>query len=107
MEVFASRAPEVCCGRGDVEVFASIALEVRRRRVNVDHEACCGPGDVEVFASRALEAHCWCSDEEVWRYGGGLQACRRGGVCLKGSGALEVRCRRVDMEVFASRAPEL
>ena len=40
---------------------------------------------------------------ELRSSGGSLQACRRGGVCLKGTGALEVRCRRVDVEVFASR----
>jgi len=31
---------------------------------------------------------------------------RREGICPKSSGALEVRCRRVDVEVFASRAVE-
>ena len=36
---------------------------------------------------------------EVWRSGDALQACR--------CGVLEVRCRRADVEVFASRAPEL
>ena len=32
------------------------------------------------------------------RYGGGLQACRRGGICLKSSGALEAGCMCVDVE---------
>ena len=48
-------------------------------RLRVPLAPCCGPGDVEA----------------------------RGGVCLKSSGALEVRCRRVDVEVFASRGLEM
>ena len=48
-------------------------------RLRVPLAPCCGPGDVEA----------------------------RGGVCLKSSGALEVRCRRVDVEVFASRGLEV
>ena len=71
---------------------------------------CCGPGDVEVFASRALE---------LWRpatapgtlpqkrSGDALQACRCGGIYLKSPGALEARCRRRDVNIFASRALEL
>ena len=65
-----------------------------------------------------------CSDVEAWRYGGALQACRRG--CMElwkraigvvtwrrggseeawGSGAPEARCSRADVEVFASRTVE-
>ena len=41
-----------------------------------------------------LDAHCRCRDV-------------RGGVCLKRSGAREVGCRRADVEVFASSAPEV
>jgi len=43
----------------------------------------------------------------VWRSGSALQAYKRGCVCLKSSGALEARCRRGDVEVFASRDLEL
>ena len=39
--------------------------------------------------------------------GGAMQACRRGGVCLKSSGPLEAGCRCVNVEVFASRDLEL
>jgi len=62
---------------------------------------------VEVWSSGAMEARRRCSNKEAWRYGGGLQACRRGGICFKSSGAPEAGCRCVDVEVFASRAPEL
>ena len=76
---------------------------------------------------RGLEVRCRRRDVEVRRYGGtevwrhvvgpgtlpqkrsgdALQACRCGGICLKSPGALEARCRRRDVEVFASRALEL
>jgi len=36
---------------------------------------------------------------ELGSSGGALRARGRGGVCLKNSGALEVCCRRVDVEV--------
>ena len=43
----------------------------------------------------------------TWRSGGALQAYTCGGICLKSPGALEARCRRRDVEVFASRAREV
>jgi len=43
---------------------------------------------------------------EGWRSGGALHACRRGGVCLKKSEALEMRCSRRDIEVWRSGALE-
>ena len=53
------------CRRGSVEVWRSGASQ-----------ACCGPGDVEEFASRALEAGCNHVDVEVWMYGAGEACCR-------------------------------
>ena len=58
----------------------------------------CAAG-VGTWRCGALEAHCTCSDEEVRMYGDGLQACRHGGVEVWSSGAPEMRCRRVDVEV--------
>ncbi len=87
-EARSSEALEVRCRRRAVEVFVSRALELWRRAVGVATWRC-----------GALETYCRCSDEEVTRYGGGLQACRHGGIEVWSSGALEVRCRRVDVYV--------
>jgi len=50
---------------------------------------------VEVWSSGVVEARRMYSNKEVWRYGGGLQACRRGGKEVSSTGALEVGCRCV------------
>ena len=63
-------------------MFASLPQELGRRAA--------GPRDV--------------ASKEVW---GALQACKRGGVCLKRSGVREVCWGRGDVEVFASRGLEL
>ena len=74
-EVWRSGALEACCTCRDVEVFASRALEMRCRRVDVDI--------LEVWRSGGLEACGACSDvEEAQRFG-----------------PLEMRCRRVDVEM--------
>ena len=44
---------------------------------------------------------------EAWRYRGGLQACRHGSIEVLSSRALKAGCKRVDVEVFASRDREL
>ena len=111
VEAFASRALEARCSvetsrcggmeagcrRAEVEVFASRAPELWRRAV--------GAGTWRCFASRALEACRRFSDVEVWRYGGGLQACRRGGIEVSRYGDALQACRCRGMEVVGrSRA---
>src|SRR6266480_4883898 len=44
---------------------------------------------------------------EAGRYRGGLQACRHGSIEVLSSRALKAGCKRVDVEVFASRDREL
>jgi len=61
-------------------------------------EACCGPGHVAVsrhgdleLGRHAVRLETWrCRGMEIWSAGGMLCAWRRGGVCLKRSGAREV-----------------
>jgi len=95
-----------------VEEFASRDLELGRHAAGVETwrygglEACSGPGDVEEFASRDLElgrlaagvGTCRSLSQELWGSGGAQQACRRGGVCLFASRALEACCRCRDVE---------
>ena len=39
---------------------------------------------------------------QTWRYGGGLQACTRGGIEGWSSGGLKVRCRLDILEVWSA-----
>src|SRR6266480_999471 len=95
------------CRRGGVEVWSSYGMLRARGRGGVylkrsgAGEAFCGPGDV---ASKEI----WrcAAGVQTWRYrgmkpwssGGRLQSCRRGGVCLKRSGAHEACCGPGDVE---------
>src|SRR6266480_4544692 len=110
-----SGAREACCGLGDVEVFASRALEVRCRRVasrdlELGRHAVglgtlpqkrCLPQELRSSggALQALPQKRY-GDLQFWRRAAGLGTWRRHRL-------LEMRRRRVDVEVFASRTLEL
>ena len=102
METGCKRADMVTYGYGALEVgrpAASVYVEVKRSGAR---EACCGRGDVEVFASRDQELGRHAAGLRTLpqkRSGGALQACRCGGICLKRSGAREAVYRCVDVEV--------
>src|SRR5205809_1130463 len=126
MQLGSSRGVLQACRRRSIEVWSSGAPEARCGRVGVeewergswgDALPVCRRGDVEVWSSGALEACRRCSDVEVWRSRGAAQACclfasrdlelwRRGARCTDvdefASRALEMRCRRVDVEMFVS-----
>jgi len=72
-------------------VFASRDLDLGR------HAAGLGTGGVEVWRCAAGVQTRSYLPQEIWSSGGMLWAWGRGGVCLKSSGALKVRCRRVDV----------
>ena len=110
VEEFASRTLEMRCRRVDVEEFASRAREMRCRRVDVEYASrvremrcrrstwrCRGMQlwnrAAGVGTWRSLPQELWrcaasVASKEVWSAGDALQACRRGEVCLKSSGAL-------------------
>src|SRR5947208_2802607 len=88
-----SGALEACCGYwlkegSHVEVFASRALEVRCRR-----------GDSEAGRYGDLEAHYRCSDMYVWRHGALEARYRCIDVETWRYGDLDACCRREDVEV--------
>src|SRR5438552_1869896 len=100
-------------GRGGVCLFASRAREVGRHAAGLDIQ------EVWRCVAGVLPLRCM----KLWSFA--VKSCRRGGVCLKRSGArevryrrvasiclkspggLEMRCRRVDVEELASRALEM
>src|SRR6266480_3227226 len=98
-----------CCGPGDMEVFASRAPELCRCDAGVgtsrygDLEACCGCRDVGVFATRA---------PELWRCDAGIGTSRCGDLeaccgCRDVASKEVGRCAAGVLPLFASRAPEL
>jgi len=62
-------------------------------------EAYCRRRDVEVFASRDRELGRCAVGVKTWRYGGSEVVSVRVRVCLKSPGGLEMRRKRVDVDV--------
>jgi len=73
-EVWSSRALEVCCRRVDVAVLRYEDLKLRRHATGLET-----------------------GGMEIWSSGGVLRARGRGGTWRYGG--MEMRCRRVDVEV--------
>ena len=80
---------EVRCGRADVEVWRPGDLQLGRHAAGLGTRRC---RDVEV----------WRRAPRVWRRAG-VEEWRTGGVRC-GPGDVEVRCRRVDVDVWSPRA---
>ena len=84
MEAWSSRGARQACRRGSTELRSSKALEASCRRADVEY------GDMEALW-RSLDI------QEVWSAAGALQ------IEVKRYGALEVRCRCSDGEVWRHR----